>query len=70
MTVGVSRYHDGPQKNLPILHVPMLFFPNSFPFRTYKKHPRNPFRIRTCTSLSKQMTYNPFTIRTYELSIS
>jgi hypothetical protein len=38
---------------------------NPFTIRTYEFILANPFRIRTCISLSKQATYNLFTIRTY-----
>ena len=39
--------------------------PNLFRMRTYKTWPCNPFAVRTYISLSKQMTYNVFGIRTY-----
>jgi hypothetical protein len=43
--------------------------PNRFRTYTYKFSPSNPFRIRTCTSLSKQTTYKPFPFRTYRHQI-
>jgi hypothetical protein len=36
---------------------------------TYENGPNNFFRIRTCRSLSKQTTYKPIRIRTYEHQI-
>jgi hypothetical protein len=36
---------------------------------TYENRPDNFIRIRTCRSLSKQTTYKPIRIRTYEHQI-
>ena len=49
-------------KSIPYSALSRSFAPNSFTIRTYAKHTRNPFRMRT----SKTQHLKSFRIRTYE----